>query len=37
MLAEIFFLKLETLLRENTAKPATARDPRFVPIALPRK
>ena len=36
MLAEIFLLKLETLLRETPAKPATARDPRFVPITLPR-
>jgi hypothetical protein len=37
MLAEIFLLKLETLLRETPAKSATASNPRLVPIALPRK
>ena len=36
MLAEIFLLKLESLLRATPAKPAPANDRRFVPITLPR-
>jgi hypothetical protein len=34
MLAEIFLLRLQNLLR--TAPMPTATNPRFVPIALPR-
>jgi hypothetical protein len=37
MLAEIFLLKLENMVRAGTTKPETASDPRFVPIALPRR
>jgi hypothetical protein len=39
MLAEIYLLRLQTLLRDNpstSSTSATAGDPRFVPITLPR-
>ena len=36
MLAEIFILKLEAQKRTTEPK-APARDPRFVPVALPRR
>ena len=35
MLAEIFLLKLEFLLRTEAAKRALAHQARFVPITLP--
>ncbi len=39
MLAEIFLLHLENLLRENADRPSRSpsSDPRFVPITMPRK
>jgi hypothetical protein len=38
MLAEIFILRLETLLRIPTSsRTTTADDPRFVPVKLPRE
>jgi hypothetical protein len=38
MLAEIFLTRLQNLLRAPGARTLTpARDPRFVPIKLPRK
>jgi len=38
MLAEIFLMRLQSLLRASGARtPAPARDPRFVPIKLPRQ
>jgi hypothetical protein len=39
MLAEIFLVRLQTLVRSPVALslPRPARDPRFVPIKLPRK
>ena len=37
MLAEIYLLRLQTILRSTPPSPnATASDPRFVPISLPR-
>ena len=37
MLAEIFLVRLETLLRVAASQPdPAASDPRFVPIELPR-
>ena len=38
MLAEIFMLRLESMVRGTGSKEPskTASDPRFVPIALPR-
>jgi hypothetical protein len=37
MLAEIYLLRLQTILRSTLSSPnATASDPRFVPISLPR-
>jgi hypothetical protein len=37
MLTEIFLLNLESKIRAATPAPNGARDPRFVPAALPRK
>jgi hypothetical protein len=37
MLAEIFLLNLESKIRTATPAPKGGRDPRFVPVALPRK
>jgi hypothetical protein len=37
MLAEIFLLSLESKIRAAAPAPNGARDPRFVPVALPRK
>ena len=39
MLAEIYLVRLEALLRERAPKerPGPAQDPRFVPIKLPRR
>ena len=37
MLAEIFLIRLETMLRAANATPATTSDTRFVPIRLPRE
>jgi hypothetical protein len=37
MLAEIFLVRLQMLLREAAARPATTvSDTRFVPVTLPR-
>ena len=33
MLAEIFLLRLQTMLRESAKESRTVSDPRFVPIA----
>ncbi len=37
MLAEIYLLRLQAILRSSPSPPnATASNPRFVPISLPR-
>jgi hypothetical protein len=37
MLAEIFLLQLESRIRAEAPATSPTRDPRFVPIAPPRK